>query len=773
MKEKKNSLQMIFNHSYLRRLIFNHVSSIHKQLEITTVKVSSLYTLIDYIRYGLNDIFFKHIDQLWSLMFESSDGIYRNNDKIIRIISSTIYYSNDRVLEYLLNRIKKEIGPFQTMVTVNFKESKEDEEKRSRWDWFGYVECLPKGIFDLLVDDNVFIESKVLLHRMVQTAIMVVGDVNIIQNLFKRYHLLNIQSLFLQQQEKDNQQQSLLDKMFDEKNDLELIEICQLVKRLNLKVDGVESVILQALKQDRYKVIQFMDRFCKYSYREVLVENAAIRENARKSEIYTRHSNGQSYQLMDKIKKNGTDLDFIQYVYQRKNNHNDYLIFQLERWVISKALVNGEEDVIKFALNNNQRKKNDIFDQILDLYIHPVFCSRHYIDIFSNLKVASPQIIRSTLLHAPKGRKLDELEYLLTTQMANKLFIDLADSIAAIIELGDDMTSHMISRFEDYVFQNPIVFQTRMDSIKKYTCQEYPQRQRFILELERILKTPHLPNIGDEDFGDWILPPSLVLCLSRMAQYQTQTYFFLCSAAMSNNFVLYKQAYDILSMVYLNPNDQLIEILAMIINACHYEFAKEFLNFHSLLLEETSINQFKNSINTFFKLYFKIKKEKEDYRYQQLADDILKVVPEYIRSEIIYYATELKDDQFNSIWIQYSNDLDLNEWLSNPSKHYKQLKYDQNFFNHLQRIYRYFRQDQLDKYQSIINRLNAPPLHLEYIGILNQCLDKYYFNSTNNNNFNKDNNNNNSIVNNYTLKEYNHFIDKALEIGFIPIHFKK
>ncbi|EGG15490.1 hypothetical protein DFA_10330 [Cavenderia fasciculata] len=90
-------LQYILNQSYLRRQIFNHVSSIHKQLEIETVKVSSLFTLVDYIRYGLNDLFFKHIDQLWIMMF--TDSRYRNNSDnttTTRLISTAIHYNNDR-----------------------------------------------------------------------------------------------------------------------------------------------------------------------------------------------------------------------------------------------------------------------------------------------------------------------------------------------------------------------------------------------------------------------------------------------------------------------------------------------------------------------------------------------------------------------------------------------------------------------------------------------------------------------------------------------------
>ncbi|EGG15465.1 hypothetical protein DFA_10304 [Cavenderia fasciculata] len=171
----------VLNQSYIKRLIFNHVSSIHKQLEITTVKVSSLYTLIDYIRY----------DQLWSLMF--TDGRYRvdHSLRLTKIITTAIDYHNDSVLEYLLKRIKTDIkenlAPDQTMVIVNYDHngSLKVESKD--------IKCLSSKVFNLLIEDNVFILSKVLLHRMVKTAILVIGDIDVIK--LKKYNLKDIQNL--------------------------------------------------------------------------------------------------------------------------------------------------------------------------------------------------------------------------------------------------------------------------------------------------------------------------------------------------------------------------------------------------------------------------------------------------------------------------------------------------------------------------------------------------------------------------------------------------
>ncbi|EGG15381.1 hypothetical protein DFA_10215 [Cavenderia fasciculata] len=144
-----SSFKAILNQSYLRRLIFNHVN------------------------------------KLWGMMFSSSDGIYRaNNDILPKMIATTIDYNNHQVLEYLLNRIKNEIGPFQTMVTIVYTGS----EYR--------IEYLSLKVYNLLVDDNVFIDSNHLLHRMAKTAVSLIGDVDGIRNLFKRYNLSNLDYLF-------------------------------------------------------------------------------------------------------------------------------------------------------------------------------------------------------------------------------------------------------------------------------------------------------------------------------------------------------------------------------------------------------------------------------------------------------------------------------------------------------------------------------------------------------------------------------------------------
>ncbi|EGG15461.1 hypothetical protein DFA_10300 [Cavenderia fasciculata] len=690
--------KFILNQSYLRRLIFNHVSSIHKQLEITTVKVSSLYTLIDYIRYGLNDLFFKHIDQLWSLMFPD-DGRYRNdnNGRLTRIITTSIDYHNDIVLEYLLNRIKKEIGPFQTMVRINYDHTK------TFLGSYQIVNCISANIFKLLVDDNVFIESDDLLQRMAKTTFTVIGDTDTIQNLFQRYKLKNLCYLFA-----DTTNDNKTITIFKYKNDYELIQVYNVVKKDPQFNDW------------RQHLVPLLSPFS--------TKNTI--ENERKRALFKNRSSFWSKELFAKF-GNATDLDFLQY--------NIVAIW----WV-------------QVCYMPNKFKR-----------IHPIFCSRRYIDLlsmhrYSILSNTYSQIVRSTLQQAPIGKEYEELDYLLNSSFGQQLTINLVDAFESIIDhMGGDDSQHLIERLVAHVHQHPNRCALPVKSISKFINSNHPGRDQFI-SFVRTITNEILPDLYKFPYNPMphLLHPSIVASISK--QFDGYSYYFLTSAAMSNDFELYKRIYKLLGKNPLRMDHYSIKMILSIINAGYHEIASQILDFNppiKLLPPPQGKMPLKKCINLLFPLCFSFIMA----GYWKSANTLIEIVQPKKQHEIIYYAIELTDDQFSSLWKRYSKDIEISKWLDYPMHHLKHLKYDQKFFNHLQRIYNHIKQDQLDQYQFIKYPMNPPPLIIEYIGIWNQCLQNYYFQNNNINN----NNNNNRIVNNYTQKEYEDFMSWAIEFGFI------
>ncbi|EGG15489.1 hypothetical protein DFA_10329 [Cavenderia fasciculata] len=222
-------------------------------LNITTVKISSLYTIVDYIQYGLNDLFLKHIDQLWSLMF--TDGRYTNNsdhNKLNRIITIAIHFNNDRALKYLINRIRKEIGPFQTMVKVNYNHGYVKQ---------GYemdVLCLCSMVFNLLVQDNIIIESSDLMKRMVKTAVLVIGDVDIVRTLFKRYNR-QFGHLYTERYPLGSTTPSKIFTLLQRMDDQQFINLYEVTRKLNGQtIDGTTYVAVQSMILNRPNITKHM-----------------------------------------------------------------------------------------------------------------------------------------------------------------------------------------------------------------------------------------------------------------------------------------------------------------------------------------------------------------------------------------------------------------------------------------------------------------------------------------------------------------------------------
>ncbi|EGG15493.1 hypothetical protein DFA_10333 [Cavenderia fasciculata] len=557
----------MLNQLYLRRQIFNHVSSIHKQLEIETVKVSSLYTLVDYIQYGSNDLFFKHIDQLWRMMF--TDGRYRNDHshRLTRILSAAICFNNYRVLEYLLNRIKREISPFQMTIRIDFIDSCHGEDSAEDIYCHGEtnIYCLNPKVFNLLIDDSIFIESNRLLNRMVKTAILVFGDVDIIRELFGRYNLSNLIDLFRQYEPIDCGLPTMIKDLFNKKTDTELIQLYNVVTKLNKMIDKETqgNIRMYALVYNRLNLIKhasqgkkkWKPKISPFLFSPYASKN--IQENERKKEIikidywddYSYYYDDQG--LMDKI-NNGADIEYVRYIFSPQttdmNDSQNINLKMQEQDYFAKALASGSEQVVSFVLD----------------------------------------------------------------------------------------------------------------------------------------------------------------------------------AAMTANINLYKRVYKAVSALNTILASELVRILLLVVNAGHYHFAMKYLDTMPQMVPSYQ----KSSIEILFNLYFDlVKKDRQSKQedidqfqdYQQLANKILDLVPTKKRFEIIYYAKELTDEEFNILWVRFSIESNVEFWLDDPSKDHNNFMYDKNFFNHLQRLYRLYQQDQLDEYQYIKYPMNPPPFDIEYIGIWNQC----------------------------------------------------
>ncbi|EGG15494.1 hypothetical protein DFA_10334 [Cavenderia fasciculata] len=802
----KNSFQKILNNQVIRKIIFNHVSSIHKQLEIQPIKFSTLFTLVDYIRYGLNDLFFKHIDQLWTMMF--TDGIYRNDHshRLTRILSAAISFNNYRVLEYLLNRIKREISPFQMTISIDFIDTCHGKDN---------IYCLNPKVFNLLVDDSIFIESNRLLNRMVKTAILVFGDVDIIRELFGLYNLSNLIDLFRQYEPIDCGLPTMIKDLFNKKTDTELIQLYNVVTKLNKMVDKDTqgNIKVYSLVYDRLNFIKHVSQgnaIIKPEWKPNILSphlfspyaSKRIQENERKKEIKEiYHTEDFIYYyddqgLMDKI-KDGTDIEYIRHIFSPQttiNNSDDIFMMMQTPDYFAGSLASGSDQSVTFLLEYVRQQSDPGFKfrigtSRLMFSIHPVFCSRHYIDLLGRYvrptDYSCSNIIRSTLQHAQKGQEYDQLDYLLKSALCRSINIDFSDSIASIIDMTNGNVYHdLIERLVAYVKVKPNHCIFPFESVHKYTRDDYQGRDQFISVVGRILNewdNTSKPSFRIRIRNEWTLHPALIerltylFCKSHppFGEYEEIYYLFLKSAAITANMDLFKRIFFAISAISTIPTFDLVRILLLVVNASHYQFAMKYVNeFIDVTLIAQMLSPYlKSSIEILFNLYFYLAKKdieskQEDIDidqfqdYQQLANQILDLVPTRNKFEIIYYATELTDDQFNILWVRFSDDLNIRDWLVHPSNHHTDFKYDQKFFNHLERLYRLYQQDQLDKYQYIKYPMNPPPLTRRYIGIWNQCLQNYYFN--------KNNNNNNRIVKNYTQKKYDKFMSLAIEIGFTP-----
>ncbi|EGG15488.1 hypothetical protein DFA_10328 [Cavenderia fasciculata] len=577
------------------------------------------------------------------LMFESSDGIDKNNGRLNKLITTSIYFNNDKVLDYFLNRIKKEIGPFQTMVIENEKEEDEGNIGMSEDSFDVYVgdpNPISTKVFNILVDDNVM------------------------------------------------------------------------------------QLVAEAMEQDKTQVIRHLLRKpYKLHSLNVISSNTTIRECARKNELQIlRLVNSDFGEPPDPpIKEDGLLKDIVTRSFQR---------FYQKEWKFGRSLQNGAETVVKYIFELAQRERFKIKFHALKS-IDPIFCSRDYINLLN-------EHIAPTIKQASKGKEYVELDFVLESPFAKSLIMDVVDTVQSIISIPGDSNYHLIERVAEYVDQNTEKCITQLSSIGKYITDEYSAtRDQLVSIIGKIL--------DDTDFDETQnLPMSYYSSFPQMVSTSTicrknghydkicPFYFFLSSAAISTDVAIYQRVYDI---GYNQEGDEREEI--------------EFLEVTPIEMDSLSIEQFKKAINKIFKLYFNLLKkyleskqevEQVEVDYQQLANDILELV-----------------------------EFDIQKWFSTVQL--KQLKYDEKFANHLERIYNHLKQDQLKQYQTIQIKLDPPPLDLKYIAILNQWLYKYYFNKDTNNNNN--NNNNNSLINNYTQKEYNQFIDRAIEIGFVPNQFKK
>ncbi|EGG15616.1 hypothetical protein DFA_10458 [Cavenderia fasciculata] len=181
------------------------------------------------------------------LIFVDSDGIYRNNHTMGRMICYAIKYDNHIVLKYLLDRIKMEKGPFQLTVllpTIPSEERQGEEEEEVYF--FKRKNCFSIEVFHLLNDDEILIESKEILKIMTRTAILVSRDIEIIRNLLKRYKL-KIDT---------NDQSWDFKDLVKECNEGELVELFSLMKKEEKSYLAFCRLFPETLVEDKIKVIQ-------------------------------------------------------------------------------------------------------------------------------------------------------------------------------------------------------------------------------------------------------------------------------------------------------------------------------------------------------------------------------------------------------------------------------------------------------------------------------------------------------------------------------------
>ncbi|EGG15383.1 hypothetical protein DFA_10217 [Cavenderia fasciculata] len=790
----------ILNQTYLRKLIFNHVSSIHKQLNIKVVRLSSLFLPIQYIQYGLNDLFFKHIDLLWSLMFASSNGVYRNDhaDKLTRIMSTAIHYNNHQVLEYLLNRIKNEMDEFKsTPITIYFDYAKESTNEK--------IHCLGLKIFKLLSDDNILIESDILIHRMAKTAIIVIGDVDVIRNWFKRYNLSDLKNLFTMYPTTKAKGIPTLFDLINKKTDIELIELYNVVKIVNKKMDKRSrmEIILQALVQDRIKVIMHIINDGKAKkWKRPLDALLFSPYSSKKTQDYERMRALKFYGikfcwkydyvdqegLTHKI-NNGTDIDYLRYITSPQVSTPADFKVHVSRWNFAKSLESGCQEAVSFILDCVQKDSTIRIDCIATVFFNPIFCSRHYIDLLSAHVINSgsyhpSNLVQSTLLQAPKGKEYAELDYLLKSKFAQKCHIDFAGSVGFIIDKygGDnDLLERLVAHAEGFPKKCGFPF----ESVERYTEQDYPGRDQFISIVEKALaQSPFLKSEFKQ--RDRIDEPILyvpkhnierVLIPSLLKKIINQYCRFSLQAIDNSSMRLCRHMFQFIygapiKFDSINPYDR-VTILCLMVGAGYYRFAKEFI-LHLNMAIIAMGNKMEQSIDILIQLSLHLIKKPSQQQaledsdinmpidqqvdYQELADQILNLIPVEYQPDILYHAKDLTDLQLIPLWERFYLDSNLEGWLDHHSSHPMFLKYDQTFFNHLERLYRLYQEYGKDQ------KMDPPPLVITYFKIWNQCLDKYYYTL---------NDESNTIVRRYTQQEYDDFIDLATSTGFIPLKLIK
>ncbi|EGG22025.1 hypothetical protein DFA_01914 [Cavenderia fasciculata] len=131
-------IKHILNNKQLRVIIFQHVTSIHRQLAVKTAKSKDLESLRDYIKYGRTDLFIKHFDRFHQLilMVDQQSKRYKKinnhihlsflkNNYIKRLywVFDIVFEKNNHVaMKYLIDRLgitKKDFQSYRPHFTTS------------------------------------------------------------------------------------------------------------------------------------------------------------------------------------------------------------------------------------------------------------------------------------------------------------------------------------------------------------------------------------------------------------------------------------------------------------------------------------------------------------------------------------------------------------------------------------------------------------------------------------------------------------------------------
>ncbi|EGG15614.1 hypothetical protein DFA_10456 [Cavenderia fasciculata] len=347
-----NSFQMILRSVYIRKKIFEGVHLIHKQLGIKVIKTSSLHTFNDYIKYRMTTVVMQHIDSYWRLIFVDSDGIYRNNHTMGRMICYAIKYDNHIVLKYLLDRIKMEKGPFQLTVllpTIPSEERQGEEEEEVYF--FKRKNCFSIEVFHLLNDDEILIESKEILKIMTRTAILVSRDIEIIRNLLKRYKL-KIDT---------NDQSWDFKDLVNECSEEELVELFSLIKKEKKSYLAFCRLFPETLVEDKIKVIQCL-MTVKTTVTEVFTTSPQLYSPFITKSTRLLERKKALYQLTDRYSRNhggllnsshsGIDMVFYRYMVVTLADGSEKTCF-IDSWNYCNSIANGVEECIATSIKEN------------------------------------------------------------------------------------------------------------------------------------------------------------------------------------------------------------------------------------------------------------------------------------------------------------------------------------------------------------------------------------------------------------------------------------